>query len=232
MKNIPDKSIDMILADLPYQQTQNKLDILIPFEPLWKQYLRVIKNNGCIALFGQGLFYVDLVNSQRKLYRYDLVWDKVLSSGFLNANKMPLRRHEQIAIFYEKFPTYNPQMTEGNPLHGKGSAYKTKELTNNNYGKFIPNDDTRKGSTQKYPTSILQYKKVHPSKSLHRTEKSIELLENLIKTYTNECDTVLDNVMGSGTCGVACKNLGRRFIGIEKEQKYFDIAKERIETIK
>jgi site-specific DNA-methyltransferase (adenine-specific) len=219
----------MILADLPYEQTQNKLDILIPFEPLWKQYLRVIKDNGCITLFGQGLFYVDLVNSQRKLYRYDLVWDKILTSGFLNANRMPLRKHEQIAIFYKKFPTYNPQMTEGKPLHGKGTALYNKSENNNNYGyRKIRKEDDKEGNTLKYPTTILQYQKPHPSKALHRTEKSIELLENLIKTYTNENDVVLDNVMGSGTCGVACKNTNRNFIGIEKDEKYFEIAKERI----
>lgn len=127
MKNIPDKSIDMICVDLPYELTQNKKDIRIPFEPLWEQYNRIIKDDGCIALFAQGLFYVDLVNSNRKMFRYDLVWDKVLTSGFLNAKRMPLRQHEQIAIFYKKLPTYNPQFTKGKPLHSKGTSYKTKE---------------------------------------------------------------------------------------------------------
>lgn len=130
MKTLSDKSIDMILTDLPYGTSQNKADIVIPFEPLWEQYERIIKDNGCIALFAQGLFYVDLVNSNRKLFRYDLVWDKVLTSGFLNAKRMPLRQHEQIAVFYKQLPTYNPQFTEGKPLHGKGTAYKNKDLKN------------------------------------------------------------------------------------------------------
>ena len=126
MKTIPDKSVDMICCDLPYELTQNKDDIKIPFEPLWKEYERIIKDNGCIALFAQGLFYIDLVNSNRKLFRYDLVWDKVLTSGFLNAKRMQLRKHEQIAIFYKKLPTYTPQFSQGKPLHGKGTSYMDK----------------------------------------------------------------------------------------------------------
>ena len=147
MKNIPDNSIDMILCDLPYGVTQNKKDIKIPFKQLWEQYERIIKENGSICLFAQGQFYVDLVNSKRELFRYDLIWDKVLSSGFLNANRQPLRKHEQIVIFYKKLPTYNPQFSKGKPLHGKGILYKSKENKNNNYGKFNPLEDTRKGST-------------------------------------------------------------------------------------
>lgn len=229
MKVIPDKSINMILCDLPYGETQNKDDIIIPFEPLWEQYERIIKDNGCIALFGQGLFYVDLVNSNRKLFRYDLVWDKVLTSGFLNAKRMPLRRHEQIAIFYKKLPVYNPQFTEGNPLHGKGTSYLNKEHKNQNYGNFHQTDDLRKGSTEKYPTSILRFSKPHPSVAQHRTEKSIECLEWLIKTYTNPNEVVLDNCMGSGTTGIACVRNNRDFIGIEIDNRYYNIAKGRIE---
>lgn len=228
MPLLPSKSIDMILCDLPYGRTQNKDDNPIPFELLWAQYERIIKDNGCIALFGQGLFYVDLVNSNRKLFRYDLIWDKVLTSGFLNAKRMPLRQHEQIAIFYKSLPTYNPQFTTGQPLHGKGIAYKHKELKNQNYGKFQVTDDERKGNTEKYPTSILRFSKPHSSVAKHRTEKSIACLEWLIKTYTNEGDIVLDNCMGAGSCGIACKNTNRRFIGIEKDRHYFDIANERI----
>lgn len=220
MKEIKDKSIDMILCDLPYGITQNKLDIIIPFEPLWKQYERIIKDNGAIILFAQGVFYIDLVNSNRKLFRYDLVWDKCLVSGFLNAKKMPLRQHEQIAVFYKKLPTYNPQFTQGKPLHSKGIAYTNKEIKNQNYGKFNITDDIRAGSTQKYPTSIIKFQKPHPSITIHRTQKPIELLEYLIKTYTNENDLVLDNCMGSGSTGVACKNLNRNFIGIELDENY------------
>ena len=232
MNKIPNKSIDMILCDLPYGLTNNKLDIVIPFDKLWNQYDRVIKDNGCIALFSQGLFYIDLVNSKRSIFRYDLIWDKVLTSGFLNAKRMPLRQHEQIAIFYKKLPTYNPQFREGKPLHSKGIRYKSKEPKNQNYGHFNITDDSRKGSTNKYPTSILKFSKPHPSVAKHRTEKSIECLEYLIKTYTNENDTVLDNCMGSGTTGIACVNTKRNFIGIELEKKYFDIAKDRIESTK
>jgi site-specific DNA-methyltransferase (adenine-specific) len=231
MREIPDNSVDMILCDLPYGVTQSKKDKKIEFKPLWEQYERIIKDNGCIALFGQGLFYVDLVNSNRKLFRYDLVWDKCLISGFLNANRMPLRQHEQISIFYKKQPIYNPQFTQGKHLHGKGTAYKNKELTNNNYGQFGVLEDTRNGSTEKYPTSIVKFKKVHPSKALHPTEKSIECLEWLIKTYTNVGDLVLDNCMGSGSTGVACVNTNRSFIGIELDNNYFEIAKQRIEKV-
>lgn len=231
MKDIPDKSIDMILCDLPYGVTQNKKDIALPFDKLWKQYKRIIKDNGAILLFAQGTFYIDLVNSNRKLFRYDLVWNKKLTSGFLNAKRMPLRQHEQIMVFYKKMPTYNPQFTKGKPLHGKGQNYKTSEIVNNNYGEFKQLEDVRKGCTDKYPTSILNFIKTHPSKAIHPTEKPIELLEYLIKTYTNENETVLDNCMGSGSTGVACLNTNRNFIGIELDEKYFNIAKERIEKI-
>lgn len=185
MKGIKSESVDMILCDLPYGVTQHKSDIVIPFDALWTQYKRIIKPNGAILLFGQGLFYVDLVNSNRKMYRYDFVWDKQLKSGFLNAKRMPLRQHEQIAVFYNKLPTYNPQFVEGKPLHSKGHAYKTKEHKNQNYGQFDVTDDSRAGSTQKYPSSILSFSKPHPSVAKHRTEKPVELLENLILTYTN-----------------------------------------------
>ena len=225
---IPNRSIDMVLCDLPYGETQNIKDIQIPFDSLWEQYERIIKDNGAIVLFGQGLFFVDLVNSNRKLFRYDLVWNKQLSSGFLNANRMPLRVHENIAIFYKKLPTYNPQYTDGSPLHSKGKAYINKEHKNENYGKFKMTDDSRSGCTQKYPKSIISFQKPHPSKAQHRTEKSVEMLEWLIKTYTNESETVLDNCMGSGTTGIACKNLNRNFIGIELDPEYFKIAEKRI----
>ncbi len=230
MNNIEDKSIDLIIADLPYGVTAHKDDKIIPFDKLWVQYNRIIKNSGSILLFGQGLFLVDLINSNRKQYRYDLVWDKVLTSGFLDANRKPLRVHEQIAMF-QKYPrktTYNPQFTQGKPLHGRGTSYMQKSPKNQNYGQFNNVEDNRKGSTQKYPKSILSFSKVHQSKTLHRTEKAIPLLEYLIKTYSNENDIVLDNCMGSGTCGVACKNTNRNFIGIELDNEIFNIAKNRI----
>lgn len=229
MNRIPDNSVDMILCDLPYGVTQNKLDIIIPFAELWKRYERIIKENGVIALFAQGVFYIDLVNSNRKLFRYDLIWNKKLVTGFLNAKKMPLRQHEQIAIFYKKLPTYNPQFQIGQPLHSKGTKYKNKEAKNSNYGYFGQNEDLRKGSVEKYPTSILTFQKPHPAISVHRTQKPIDLLEYLIKTYTNKGEIVLDNCMGSGSTGVACVHTDRDFIGIEKDKEYFNIAKKRIE---
>lgn len=232
MKKIPDNSVDMILCDLPYGLTHNKDDKPISFDELWKQYNRVIRDNGAILLFGQGTFYIDLVNSNRKIFRYDLIWDKILTSGFLNANKMPLRQHEQIAVFYKKLPTFNPQFSQGKPLHSKGMSYKNKSVKNQNYGKYTITDDSRKGSTLKYPTSILQFAKPHPSISKHRTEKPIALLEYLIKTYTNENEIILDNCMGSGTTGIACVNTNRNFIGVELDENYFNIAKDRIEKAK
>lgn len=231
MPEIESQSIDMILCDLPYGVTQNQSDTIIPFEPLWEQYKRIIKPNGVIALFAQGRFYVDLVNSNPKWFKYDLVWDKQLVSGFLNAKKMPLRRHEQIAIFYKQQPTYNPQFSVGQPLHSKGQAYKTKDVVNQNYGKYHSSDNERAGSCEKYPTSILPFQKPHPNKALHRTEKPIALLEYLIKTYTSSGETVLDNCMGSGSTGVACVNTQRSFIGIEIDENYFNIAKSRINTL-
>lgn len=226
MKKIPDKSIDMILCDLPYGVTQNKSDVIIPFELLWEQYKRIIKENRGIVLFAQGIFYVDLVNSNRRMFKYDIVWDKILTSGFLNSKIMPLRQHEQIAIFGKGKILYNPQMKIGTKNHSKG---KPKTCSNNNYGEFAFTESKMDGL--KYPTSILSYSKPHPSIAKHRTEKPISLLEYLIKTYTNEGDLVLDNCMGSGSTGVACLNTGRNFIGIELDEKYFNIAKNRLENL-
>ena len=229
MKFIPDGSIDMICCDLPYGVTKNKLDIVIPFNLLWKEYYRVLKPNGAIALYAQGLFYVDLVQSNRKHFRYDLVWDKQLTSGFLNSNRMPLRSHEMVAVFYRKLPTYNPQMTEGKPLHSKGKSYINKDMKNQNYGKFNPTEDLRAGETTKYPKSILSFPKPHPSVAQHRTEKSVECNEWLVKTYTNPGEIVLDNTSGSGTLGEACINTGREFIMIEKDLTDFKKGERRIQ---
>lgn len=228
MKSLPDKSVDLILCDLPYGSTKAHEDKPLPFDLLWEQYERIIKDRGAILLFGQGLFYVDLVNSNRKLFKYDIVWDKKLATGFLNARKMPLRSHEQIAVFYKKLPPYNPQFTLGKGLHGRGTAYKNKPVVNNNYGKYAAEGDAHKGCKEKYPKSIISIQKPHPSKAKHRTEKPVALLEWLIRTYTNEGALVLDNCMGSGGCGVAAVRNGRRFIGIELNAKYFASAKERI----
>jgi site-specific DNA-methyltransferase (adenine-specific) len=233
MQNIPDKSVDMILCDLPYEVLHKnnphaQWDRKIPFDKLWEQYNRVIKDNGAIVLFAQGMFTAELMMSNPKMWRYNLVWNKVLTSGFLNAKRMPLRSHEDICVFYKQLPTYNPQMKTGKPLHSKGTAYKEKELTNNCYGALGTTDDTRKGETKKYPTSIITFPKPHPSVAVHNTQKSFELCEWLIKTYTNENDWVLDNCMGSGTSGIAALKANRNFIGIEMNEEYFNIAQQRI----
>ena len=157
-----------------------------------------------------------------------MIWDKQLTSGFLNANKMPLRKHEQIAIFYKKLPKYNPQYISGKPLHSKGKKYREKENINNNYGQYHNIVDNRAGSTRKHPVSILSFQKPHPSKALHRTEKPVALCEWLIKSYTDVGDVVLDNCMGCGTTGIAALNTGRNFVGIEMDKHYFELSKSRL----
>lgn len=227
--DIDDKSINAIICDLPYGTTQNPNDIILPFDELWNHYNRIIKDNGAIILFGQGLFFIDLVNSNRKMFKYDLVWDKQLTTGFLNANRMPLRSHEQIAVFYRKQPTYNPQFIEGKPSHSRGTKYLTKDITNQNYGAYTPDKNDVTLNNKKHPKSILSFQKPHPSVSMHRTEKSVEMLEWLVRTYTNENDIVLDNTMGSCTTGLASIKNNRKFIGIEKDKKYFDISVKRMD---
>lgn len=232
MKNIPDKSIDCILCDLPYGQLNrsNKnavWDVVIPFETLWAQYERIIKDTGAIVLFAQGMFTAKLMISNTKIWRYNLIWRKGgRCSGFLNAKRQPLREHEDICVFYKKQPTYNPQMTKCLPNQRNHSRGKMeKEQTNRCYGKFGKASDII--TDLKYPRSILNFKRPHPQ--IHPTQKPVALLEYLIKTYTNEGDTVLDNCMGSGSCGVAAVNTGRKFIGIELDENYFNIAKQRID---
>lgn len=223
---IGDKTIDAIIADLPYGVTKHKEDVRLPFDKLWKEYERIIKDNGAIILFGQGIFFAELICSNKKLFKYDLVWDKKLVTGFLNANRLPLRVHENIAIFYKKLPVYNPQFTEGKPLH---ESSRKEDERNQNYGKF-KRTPAKKGNTKKYPRSIVSFQKPSSSKQVHRTEKSLELLEWLVKTYTMEGDLVLDNVMGSGTCGLAAIKNNRRFIGIEKEKNYYNLTIKRLQN--
>lgn len=231
MPSIQDGSIDMILCDLPYGKTKNKWDSIISIDLLWKEWLRICKKNAVIVLFGQDKFTAKLMLSQEKIHRYNLIWKKGdRTSGFLNAKKMPLRNHEDIIIFYRKTPVYNPQFSDGIPLHSMGTRFlDASTQKNNNYGKFIKGaeQEKRKGSTKKYPKSVLNFERPHPP--IHPTQKPVDLLEYLIKTYTNEWDRVLDNCMGSGSTGVACKIQKRHFVGIEKEKKYFDMAQKRIE---
>ena len=225
LNGIDDNSIDMILCDLPYGQTHNKWDSVIPLDKLWEQYKRVIKDNGCVALFGQGMFTADLMYSNKKWWRYNLIWDKVLSAGFLNANRMPLRTHEDIVIFYKKPPTYNPQKVIGKKNHSKG---KVKDNKNNNYAKHNFVDNVDELGDMKHPKSILSFSKPHPSVMLHPTEKPVGVCEWLIKSYTNEGDVVLDNCMGSGTTGIACENINREFIGMELDKEICEDAIKRI----
>lgn len=227
MKEIPDESIDMVLCDLPYGITaRNKWDIVIPFNKLWEQYNRVIKNNGAIVLFGSGMFTSSLMQSNPKMWRYNLIWHKTTPTGFLNANRMPLRAHEDIVVFYKSLPIYNPQKTKGHERKVSKAEHKINSKKTDDYGKH---GLTTYDSTERYPTSVLTFSTDKQKAALHPTQKPVALLEYLIKTYTNGGMTVLDNCMGSGSTGVACKNLGRNFIGIELDEKYFNIAKQRIE---
>jgi site-specific DNA-methyltransferase (adenine-specific) len=226
MKEIPGKSIDMILCDLPFGQTQNKWDTVIPLDKLWCEYKRITKPSAAIVLFGQGMFTAELMMAQKEMWRYNYIWDKGSSTGFLNANKMPLREHEDILVFYEELPAYNPQFRTGPKTHCRGSL--KKDTTTPNYGEHnLVQTNTSLGHA-KHPTSILRFNKVPPSDVIHPTQKPTTLCEYLIKTYTNKGDIVLDNCIGSGTTAEACIRTGRQFIGFEKEQMYFVKAQERI----
>ena len=231
MKLVDDKSIDLICTDLPYGITNYELDIKIPFNKLWEQYNRIIKDNGAIVLFSSGIFTHHLVMSNQKMWRYDLIWDKGNRvSGFLNAKRMPLRSHESIQVFYKKAPTYNPQFTEGKPLHSKGKSYLFIDGKNSNYGYYdTSTPETRKGSTQKYPKSVLKFDRPHPA--IHPTEKPVKLLEWILNTFSNEGELVLDSCMGSATTAIAAINTKRNFIGFEKEEKWFNLGNERIEKL-
>lgn len=220
------RPFDACITDPPYGTTRNKWDSVIPFEDMWSSVYSCVKADGAICLFGQDKFTAKCMLSS-EFHRYNLVWKKGnRTSGFLNANRMPLRNHEDIMVFYKKLPTYNPQMTEGSPLHGKGVTYKTKCNTNNNYGEFQQLDDVRKGATQKYPKSVIDFDRPHPP--IHPTQKPVELIEYLIKTYTNEGERVLDFTCGSGTTLIAGLNTGRKVVGIEMDEKYCEIAKQRV----
>lgn len=222
MQYIPNKSVDAIICDLPYGTTACKWDSVIPFEPLWAQYKRIIKDNGAIVLFSAQPFTSALIMSNPKWFKYEWIWDKITANGFLNAKHNPMRQHENILIFGNKKVNYYPIMV----ALDKPSTYKCYTKSNT-YGNF-DNDDIKRIRTHKYPKTILQISKGAKKNNFHPTQKPIALMEYLVKTYTNQGDTVLDNCMGSGTTGVACKNLGRKFIGIEQDPNYFEIAKSRI----
>jgi len=227
MSDLPDASIDMILCDLPYGVTKNKWDSVIPLDKLWEQYRRIAKPNTAICLFADGMFEANLMLSNPKWWRYNLVWDKVLTSGFLNANRMPLRSHEEICVFYQKQPTYNPQKVVGAKNHSKG---RPKENANENYGDYNFVDNSDQLGNMKHPKSILTFPKPHPSVAIHPTQKSLELCQWLVRTYTNPGDIVLDNCMGSGTSCLAAKIEDRHYIGFELDDKYFDVAFRRLSS--
>lgn len=214
-----DVVIDMINTDLPYEKTAHKNDVMIPFEDIWGFVEKVSKNNAAKCFYAQGLFYVDLVQSNRKKFRYDLCWDKILKSGHLNSKRMPMRQHEQVAVFYNKLPTYNPQKVLGKPNNSKGTKHLEQNHRNENYGNYKSVETPK--SEWKHPGSIIRFQKPHPSVANHRTEKSIEANEWLIRTYTNEGEWVLDMTCGSCSVGRACLNINRNFIAFENDWEVY-----------
>ena len=230
MKHIPDGSVDMILCDLPYGTTRNKWDTVIPLEPLWEQYERIIKEDGAVVLTAQTPFDKVLGVSNLKMLKYEWVWEKNKATGHLNAKKMPLKAHENILVFYKKLPTYNPQglIKKEKPTINKGSrGAKVNGAGGTNYGKS--NKDSLQTHSG-YPRDVFSFGvDMRPS---HPTQKPVALFEYLIKTYTNEGETVLDNCMGSGTTAIASMQTGRNYIGFELDEGYFNIANDRIDKHK
>ncbi len=226
MKLIPDGSIDMILADLPYGTTQNKWDSIIDLDLLWKQYKRIIKENGAIVLTAAQPFTSALIMSNPKWFKYDWVWQKPKGTGHLNAKKQPMRDKEDVVVFYKKQCTYNPQMTDGIPYKEKSGWKGTDGYAGYGVDKRIGNDN----SGVRYPKQVQQFGVVERG-TLHPTEKPIEMLRYFIRTYTNEGDVVLDNTAGSGSLGEACIEENRDFILIEKELDYYEVIKERVGKI-
>lgn len=233
MKEMPDNCIDMVLCDLPYGTTQNKWDSIIPLEELWKQYKRIVKDNGAIVLTSHGLFTAYLITSQPNLYKYKWVWEKSKSTNFLNSKKQPLRKHEDVCVFYKKQPTYNPQMIQGEP-YDKGIR---KNQLSGSYGDFQPVHVQSDG--ERYPIDIVYFKTAESEgKVWHPTQKPIELGRYMIKTYSNPGDTILDNTSGSGSFLVSALLEGRNFVGIEKNEDvalfktgdidYIEITKQRL----
>lgn len=240
MKQIPDNSIDCIICDLPYEvlhKSNEKVqwDRQLPLDKLWKQYLRITKPNAAIVLFAQGMFTAQLMMSQPKMWKYNLIWEKGRATGFLNANRMPMRSHEDIVVFYRKQPVYNPQFRKGDSHpHGNGAHKQTNQC----YGSF---KELKSGATyyydnvkvvpptgQCFPWSVLHFPKDHGSDTWHPTQKPVDLLRWLIRTYTNPGDVVLDNCMGSASTAIACIRENRHFIGYELNEDYYNRAKKRV----
>lgn len=239
MKIIPNNSIDMVLCDLPYGTTHCHWDTVIPFIPLWEQYTRVVKPNGAIVLFSAQPFTTDLISSNRKMFRYEIIWGKTQVAGFLNAKKMPLRAHENICVFYKHLPTYNPQ--KHNVLRKDLGRVRVNDSTNAaaQYNDFWREDYTYTEDGTRYPTDVVKFSNWNgalfgntENATVHPTQKPVDSCRYLIETYTNKGDTVMDNCMGSGTTGVACVKTERNFIGIEKDESIFNIATKRIRCAK
>lgn len=228
MPDLPSNSVNLIFSDLPFGTTRCAWDSVIDLNKLWKQYNRLIKPNGAILLFAQTPFDKVLGASNLEMLRYEWIWEKTQATGHLNSKKMPMKAHENILVFYKKLPTYNPQKTQGHER--KVSTVLHKKNTSNNqtdiYNKF--DNFTDYDSTERYPRSVLKFPSDKQKLALHSTQKPLALCEYMIKTYTNEGDLVLDSCIGSGTIPLAAKNLNRNFIGIEKEEKFYDIAKKRV----
>lgn len=213
LKQFPDNSIDMVLCDLPYGTTQNKWDSVIPLSKLWKEYERVVKDNGAIVLTSQGLFTAQLMMSNPKMFKYKWIWEKSKPTNFLNAKKQPLRKYEDVCVFYKKQPTYNPQMTKGEP-YNKGIR---KNQLSGSYGDFQPVHVHSDG--ERYPIDIIYFKTAESEgRVIHPTQKPIELGRYLVRTYSNPGDLILDNTFGSGSFLVAALLEGRNFVGVEKNK--------------
>lgn len=222
MARIQDGAVDLVLCDLPYGTTACSWDTVIPFEPLWKEYRRVLKHNGALALMAAQPFATDLINSARKIFRYDLVWEKTAPAGFANSHRMPLRSHELVLLFYRRQPTYNPQglVKLEKPIVRRG----TRKVGGVYHG--LDKDCVQEYTN--YPRSVLRFS--FKGRRIHPTQKPVELMEYLVRTYSNPGDLVLDNCMGSGTTAIACMNSGRRFVGFEQDEKYFAAARKRIDA--
>jgi len=223
MKDIPDNSIDCIICDLPYGKTCCEWDVVIPFEPIWEQYRRITKNNAAIVLFGAQPFTSKLIMSNEKMFRCEWIWDKGRGSNPFIVNKAVSMSHENILIFGKKSPNYYPQMGDGKPYYHKAN----KNMVSGVLGSVYISQD--KEYTGRYPLSIIKNISIHNGSKLQPTQKPVALIEYLIRTYSLEGETILDNCAGSGTTGIACQNLNRNYILMEKDITHFNIAKKRIE---
>lgn len=227
MSQIADGSVDMILCDLPYGTTANAWDAKIPLAPLWAQYRRLVKTGGAVLLFAQQPFAAELIQSNRKWFRYEWIWQKSNATGFYNARKMPMKAHELILVFYQRLPTYHPQMRTG------FRPYRCRQSSGSaNYHNIGRDIVTTNQDGTRYPIDIVKFASTPKRPGMHPTEKPVDLLRYLIRTYTDEGEVILDNCMGSGSTGVAAVLEGRKFIGIERNAQYFAIANDRVEDAK